>query len=583
MRDRLSCILAAVLACAGLACAGPADPPAAATADLILTNAAVYTVDGARSWAEAVAIGGGRIAYVGPAAGAMALAGDATRVVDLAGDMLLPGFQDAHVHPVDAGVAEAQCPLFDLESAEAVGQKVARCAQADPGTGWIVGSGWTVDLFVPSGIPDKKLLDAVAPDRPVALYSTDGHSLWVNSKALAIAGITAQTSDPPRGRIDRYPGGSEPAGGLQEEAMELVAKHLPPLTDAILAEGLRSAARTLNGFGITAIQDAMVRLDGADAYTGFGAYHTLDDADELPLRVVAAMYWDPEAEIDAQVARFEAARTAHTRGRVRATSIKIFQDGVLETGTAALLEPYLDAAPGFRGELLNAQPRLDEAATRLDALGFQLHFHAIGDAAIRSCLDAVEAARRANGSRDARHHVSHLELLDPADIPRFRSLGVVANFQPLWAYADAYITDLTLPRIGAARGRWLYPMGSFRAAGVPIAFGSDWSVSSPNPLLGIETAVTRQSAVGGAVVAGGVGEPFLPQERLTLADAIAAYTIAPAFVNFLERDTGSIEVGKLADLVVLDRNLFAIPAADISEVRVVATLLEGKLVHGALP
>jgi predicted amidohydrolase YtcJ len=295
------------------------------------------------------------------------------------------------------------------------------------------------------------------------------------------------------------------------------------------------------------------------------------------------MYWDSEAGVAAQVARFEQARREHTRGRVRATSVKIFQDGVLETGTAALLEPYLDAAPGFRGELLNAQPRLDEAVTRLDALGFQLHFHAIGDAAIRSCLDAIEAARRANGSRDARHHVSHLELVDPADIPRFASLGVVANFQPLWAYADGYITDLTLPRIGPARGRWLYPMASFRDAGVPIAFGSDWSVSSANPLLGIETAVTRMDATGGADAAGTAGEPFLPQERLTLADAIASYTIGSARVNFLDRDTGSIEVGKLADLVVLDRNPFAIPPAEISEVRVVATLLEGELVHGELP
>jgi hypothetical protein len=567
----------------GLACANPAGTPdaSAAKADLVLTHAAVYTVDGARSQAEAVAIAGGRITYVGTDAGARALAGEDTRVVDLAGRMLLPGFQDAHVHPVDAGVAEAQCPVFDLDSIEAVVAKVAACAQADSGTGWIVGSGWNVDLFVPSGVPDKKHLDAVARDRPVSLASADGHSLWVNSRALAIAGITAHTPDPPHGRIDRYAGGSEPAGGLQEEAMALVAKHQPPLTTALLAAGLRSAARTLNGFGITAIQDAAVKLQGDDSYAGFGAYHALDDRGELPLRVVAAMYWDTGADIDAQVARFEQARREHTRGRVRATSVKIFQDGVLETGTAALLEPYLDAAPGFRGELLNAQPRLDEAVTRLDALGFQLHFHAIGDAAIRSCLDALEAARRANGSRDSRHHVSHLELVDPADIPRFASLGAVANFQPLWAYADPYITDLTLPRIGPERGRWLYPMASFRDAGVPIAFGSDWSVSSANPLLGIETAVTRMDALGGAAAA--VGEPFLPEQRLTLADAIAAYTMGAARVNFLDGDTGSIEVGKLADLVVLDRNLFAIPAADISETRVVATLLEGQVVHGALP
>ena len=227
--------------------------------------------------------------------------------------------------------------------------------------------------------------------------------------------------------------------------------------------------------------------------------------------------------------------------------------------------------------LLNAQERLDAAVTRLDAEGFQVHFHGIGDRAIRSCLDSVEAARGANGARDARHHISHVQLLDPVDIPRFRTLDVVANFQPLWALKDAYITDLTLPRIGEARGRWLYPMGSFLEAGAVVAFGGDWYVSSPNPLLGIETAVTRLDPLGET------DEPLTPEERIPLADAIASYTIRSAYVNFLDDETGSIEVGKLADLVVLDRNLFAIPASEISDASVVATLLEGEVIHGALP
>jgi predicted amidohydrolase YtcJ len=249
---------------------------------------------------------------------------------------------------------------------------------------------------------------------------------------------------------------------------------------------------------------------------------------------------------------------------------------VLETETAALLEPYLGRRDGHRGELLHAPDRLRQAVTRLDALGFQVHAHAIGDAAVRAVLDAVAAARAENGPRDARHQIAHLELLDPADVPRLRELGVVANFQPLWALLDRYITELTLPRIGAARGRWLYPIGSVARTGAVLAFGSDWSVSSANPLLGIETAVTRLDP-GGLTA-----EPLTPEERIGLADAIAAYTIGSAYAGFLDPETGAIEVGKRADLVLLDRDLFAIPPSEISETAVVATLFGGELVCGAL-
>ena len=552
-------------------------------ADLVLTGAAVYTVDAARSWAQAVAVRDGRIAYVGDDAGARAHVGAATIVADLAGRMLLPGFQDAHVHPVDAGLAYRRCALFDLSPAKALVERVARCAREHPEWTWILGDGWLVDNFAPSGLPDKKLLDAVVPDRPVAIGSSDGHSLWVNSRALELAGITAATPDPEGGRIDRYPGSREPSGSLQEGAMELVTRKAPPPTAAELQAALRAAVAHLNGLGITAIQDALVRLapEGADgdpagANASLAAYHALDDAGDLTLRAVAALFLDPREPVEAQVDRLVAARAEHTRGNVRAGTVKIWEDGVLETETAALLEPYLGRRDGHRGELLHAPDRLRNAVTRLDALGFQVHAHAIGDAAVRAVLDAVAAARAANGPRDARHQIAHLELVDPAELPRLRELGVIANFQPLWAVNDRYILELTLPRIGAARGRWLYPIGSVARTGAVLAFGSDWSVSSADPLLGIETAVTRLDP-GGLTT-----KPLTPEERIALADAIAAYTIGSAYAAFLDAETGSVEVGKRADLVVLDRNLFAAPPSEISEASVVATLFGGEAVCGTL-
>ncbi len=309
-------------------------------ADLVLTNGAVYAVDAVRSWAQAVAIRDGRIVYVGADAGAEPYVGEGTKLVDLEGRMVLPGFQDAHVHPVHSGVTYNQCALFDLHSVEALVARVEQCADEHPEWTWIRGGGWLVDNFAPSGIPDKKLLDAVVPDHPASLTSSDGHSLWVNSKALELAGITAETPDPKGGRIDRYPGAREPSGSLQEDAaMMLVMSKEPPLTTAELEGGLRYALAHLNSLGITAVQDAIVKLEGGDPYRGLGAYHAVDRAGELSLRVVAALFWDNQAPIDEQVERFIAARDEHTRGHVRATTIKIWQDGVIETRTAACSSP----------------------------------------------------------------------------------------------------------------------------------------------------------------------------------------------------------------------------------------------------
>ncbi len=540
-----------------------AAPPPPAPADLVLRGAAVYTVDGARSWAEAVAISKGRIVFVGADSAVAAWIGPSTKVMDLAGKMVLPAFHDAHVHPVSGGMEALECDLNGLPTKDAVLEKVKRYSAEHPEAKWIRGGGWDLTLF-PDGNPSKALLDAIVPDRPVYLPASDGHSVWVNSKALALAGVTKVTPDPPYGRIERDASG-QPSGTLREDAADLVAKILPKRGAKEYVDGLAQGVKTANRLGLTSLVEASASEEDLEAYAA------LDAQGKLTARVLASLYVDTDKGT-AEVPRLVALRAKYGRGRVRTDAVKIFADGVLETRTASVLEPYV-GFPNDRGKP-NLQPAAFQAlATALDKEGFQIHVHAIGDRAIRDAFDAIEAARKANGARDARHHFAHIELFDPADIPRFRRLGVIANFQPLWANGDAYITELTEPKLGPERSRWLYPIGSVFASGAEFAFGSDWSVSSMNPLEGMEVAVTRRQPSRGP------GPAWIPEERIALPDAIAAYTIRGAYLDFSEKDTGSIEVGKLADLVVLDRNLFEIPASQIHEAKVLLTLLDGKEVY----
>jgi predicted amidohydrolase YtcJ len=584
-RTRIGATLALLLTVVfGAGCARDRD---SRSADMALKNGAIYTVDGARSWAQAVAIKDGRIMFVGTEQDLAAHVGPATPVVDLKGRMVLPGFQDAHVHPISSGLDFISCSLYDLEVFFVTGageagirkqetvdryvEAIRKYAESHPDEPWITGGGWVMSAFGPGALARRELIDAVVPDRPVILWSTDGHSAWANTKALEIAGITKDTPDPPDGRIDRDPKTGEAIGSLQEGAADLVAAKIPPPVDAKRDEALRYSIRLLNGYGITTVQDAHVEPQELKAY------RRADDSGELSLRVVASLWWEREQGLE-QIDELKRLRDEYTRGRIDAGTVKIMQDGVMENYTAVVLEPYLlPDRPDERGIPMVDPERLKEAVTRLDAEGFQVHFHAIGDGAIRQSLDAVEAARRANGNSGQRHHISHLELIHQDDVPRFRELGVVANFQPLWAFADTYITDLTIPFIGAERSEWLYPIGSVYRSGAVVAFGSDWSVSTANPFQQIEVAVTRAAPIADQEVS-----PFLPEQRIDLPAAIAAFTINAAFVNRLDDRTGSIEVGKSADLAVLDRNLFDIPVSEISDTQVLVTLFEGKAVHGKL-
>jgi predicted amidohydrolase YtcJ len=546
-------------------------PPVTRPADLALVNAGVYTVDAARRWARAVAVREGRIVAVGTDRDVEELLGPATEVLDLRGRLVLPGFQDAHVHPLPGGLEMLQCNLSEAHSLEEYRRIVAAYAAAHPEEGWILGGGWSMDLF-PGGNPPKEELDALVPDRPAFLPSRDGHSAWVNSRALELAGVTAETPDPPDGRIERDARG-EPMGTLHEGAMELVGKLVPPTTPERWAEALRVAQAFLHGLGITAWQDAIV----GGGYDTFDAYLRAAADGSLTARVVGALWWDRHRG-EEQIEELRERRERAGDGRFRATTVKIMQDGVIENGTAALLEPYLDAEgrpTANRGKSFVDPEALKAVVTRLDALGFQVHFHAIGERAVRECLDAVEAARRANGPNDLRHHIAHIQIVHPDDLPRFRELGVVANGQPLWAMHEPQMRDLTIPFIGPERTRWQYPFGSLVRSGATLAFGSDWSVSSPDPLWEMHVAVNRLPPPGYPY-----GEPteevFLPEERIDLPTAIHAFTMGSAFVNHLDRETGSIEVGKLADLVVLDRDPFAHPPSAIGEARVLLTLVDGR-------
>jgi predicted amidohydrolase YtcJ len=534
------------------------SPPA----DLVLRNGAVYTVDAPRSWASTVAVRNGRIVYVGSDSLPAGLVGKRTEVVDLAGHMVLPGFQDGHVHPIDAGIALGECDLNAATTAAQVAAAIRACAAAHRDLPWVRGGGWQLPLF-PAGNPSKALLDRLVPDRPAMLWAADGHSAWVNSRALALAGITRRTPDPPSGRIERDPRTGEPSGTLRESAVAAVERVLPPRTAAETGAGLERAERLAGSFGITTMFSAWTDEDH------LRAPKAADSAGTLTVRVVAALA-APGADGDTLLARLKDWRRRYATRLVRPTAVKLFQDGVIESRTAALLSPYFDRR-GDAGTPIRDQATLDRMAAALERDGFQIHVHAIGDRAIRMTLDAFARARATNGPRDLRHGITHLELIDPADIPRFRQLGVVANFEPLWADGDEYLTKLTEPALGPARSRWLYPIASVARTGAVVTGGSDWPVSSLNPLEAIEVGITHRDP-------GVTTAPWNPAERVDLPTLIAMYTIQAAWAHHLERETGSIEVGKLADLVVLERNLFEIPVTSIHEVRVLRTLLEGRTV-----
>ncbi len=528
-------------------------------ADLVLRHGAIYPDAGDTSTVESLAIRNGRIVYAGTDRGARSFIGGRTEVLELSGRMVLPGFHDTHVHP-SGGIALAECLLDGLSTRETVLDSVGRYAASHPDLPWIRGRGWQLPVF-PDANPRKEWLDRIVPDRPAYLASADGHSAWVNSRALALAGITRETKDPVNGRIERDKTG-EPTGTLRERATDLVEAQLPARTQEEIRAGLMRGLAMANHFGITTAHEANAGPELLQAYAA------LDGAGRLTARVIAALQTDPTAGPE-QVDSLRA-----WRGRYRGTryfapkAAKIFADGVIEAKTAALLLPYTGSDRS--GEPNLSPGAMDTLVSALDAAGFQVHVHAIGDRAVRMSLDAFEFARQHNGPRDARPIIAHLELIDSADIPRFASLGVIPSFQPLWAARDTYITDLTEPVLGPERSRWLYPIGSVAKTGAHLAAGSDWSVSSMNPLEAIQVAITRRAPDSPP------GPAWIPEETVDLPTMLRAYTSGGAYAAGEEATNGTLEVGKAADLIVLDRNLYRVAVTQLHAVHVLLTLLDGK-------
>ena len=524
--------------------------------------------------ATAVAVRGGRIVAVGSDDEIRDLAGRKAETVPLGGRPLLPGFQDAHVHPAFAGITMQRCDLDGAEDLDGALARIRAYAQAHPDREWIDGSGWRMEWF-PGGTPSRELLDRVVPDRPAYLTNRDGHGAWANSRALDLAGLTAATPDPRYGRIERG-ADDEPQGTLHEAAALLVARLVPgPSFDEQL-RGLLLAQQHLHALGITAWQDAIVGeyLDYPDPLP---AYLAAARDGTLTARVEGALWWDRsrgEDQLDDLLDR----RQQGQAGRFRAGTVKIMQDGVAENFTAGMIDPYLDDRGGQSGNrgLSYLDPLdLSEQVTRLDIAGFGVHVHAIGDRAVREALDAFDAARAANPVSRGRHHIAHLQVLHHDDIPRFAELSVTANMQALWAAHEPQMDELTIPFLGPERAARQYPFASLLRAGARLAAGSDWAVSSANPLEGIHVAVNRTlpGAEPGA-------EPLLPGQALTLAEALAAYTAGSAFVNRLD-ETGAVAPGYLADLVVLDRDPFAGPPGEIAAATVALTYVEGERVYAA--
>ncbi|MFF6787958.1 amidohydrolase [Streptomyces filamentosus] len=541
-------------------------------ADLVFTRGPVLTLDPARSRATSLAVTGDRITAVGHDE-VRELIGPGTEVVDLTGKLLLPGFQDSHIHAVGGGCELAECDLTESVDVTEYLERIRAYAEAHPDREWITGGGWSMESFE-GGLPTRQLLDSVVPDRPVLLSNRDHHGAWANTRALELAGLTAATPDPADGRIEREADGT-PSGMLQEGATGLVARLVPATTPEDRVAGLLRAQRLLHSLGITGWQDALLgsfngMSDPADAYQAAAGDGS------LTARVTGALWWDRERGAE-QIPELVARREQLTSGRFRATSVKIMQDGIAENFTAAMLTPYLDGcgcATGNTGLSFVDPVALRGHVAALDALDFQVHFHALGDRAVREALDAVEAAVAANGRRGNRHHLAHLQVVHPDDLNRFAALGAIANIQPLWAAHEPQMDELTIPFLGEERAARQYPFGSLLRAGATLAAGSDWPVSSPNPLEGVHVAVNRRDPESPDE------KVFYPEERIDLLSALTAYTAGTAHVNGHD-DAGSLLPGHLADLVVLDRDVLAAPADEIAEARVERTYVGGKLVYEA--
>ncbi|MBU4336404.1 MAG: amidohydrolase [Actinobacteria bacterium] len=525
---------------------------------MLLTGGTVWLGPGRRT--TAVAVRDGVVVALGDEAAACT----AGEVVDLAGGLLLPAYSDGHCHPPQAGAEKLGPDISHLESVEEIVAEVGRYAAAHPELEWILGASYDPSL-APGGSFDAAWLDAVVPDRPVLLRAHDYHTAWCNSRALELAGVDAATPDPAAGVIDRHPDGS-PVGTLREpDAYGLVDAVAPPRTLAELTGALALACQAQAAFGVTWMQDAWVETDGHLPYLALLA----DDA--LTVRTNLAFLATPDRwrdQLDTFVAQRAQVEAAGAPQLLTARSIKFFADGVIESGTAEVLDPYEDSHT--HGMPVWEPEELIAAVVTIDALGFQTHIHAIGDAANRHALDAIERAVATNPEWDRRPVITHVQLVDPADLPRFAALGVTAAMQTFWAQRDPLMELLTAPRLGDERTDRQYPVATLARLGTRLSIASDWPVSTNDPLEALVVAATRQTAEG--LPDGG----WVPSERLPIEDGIAAATAGGAYQGWTESYRGSIAVGMAADLLWYDRDLTAGEPLAAREANVLGTWLGGK-------
>jgi predicted amidohydrolase YtcJ len=545
---------------------------------LAMVGGRIHVLGDPSDSSTALAVAGERIVALGSDSDVVERIGPRTRVIDLKGRRVLPAFGDAHVHAVSAGLESLRCNLLGLRTRDECLAAITTYVRTLPEGAWVLGGGWSLEGF-PEG-PLAEDLDTVCAGRPAFLPNRDHHSAWVNTLALERAGVGFETPDPFDGRIERH-GDGRPTGTLHDGAMALVGRIVPVPTNAEFARAVHSAQSTLHALGITFWQDACVgsapELGVPDA---FDAYRMAANDGRLTARVVGALWWDRRSGLE-QIPELQARREAAATGNFRATSVKMMLDGVCETFTAAMNKPYLGHfASEYRGDPFLEPDLVTEAVAVLDSLDFQVHFHAIGDRAVAIALDALEALPRHRHGL-GRHHIAHLQFIEPRDLERFSRLGVVANFQPLWACNDPQMEEFTLPQVGEERASWQYSIGSLLEQGGRIAFGSDWPVSSPDPLQEIHVAVNRTLSTRlGRAGTDECERPFIPSQAISVAAAVDAFTRGVAFVNREEADLGVLARGARADLVVLDHDILTTDNRSIGDTSVVLTVASGVVVHG---
>lgn len=546
--------------------------PAAATgetpvppADVIITNARIYTINPESKWAEAVAIRGEKIVAVGDRKRIDAYRGPSTKVIDAEQRLVLPGFTDCHIHFMDGSLGLTRVDLNGASTVEEIQKRVKAYADAHPNEPWIQGMGWVYPTFGPTALPNKKILDDVVPDRPVYLVAYDGHSSWANSKALAMAGIDRNTADPPNGKIVRDEKG-EATGALKEAAGDLIAAKIPKPTRAERLEALRKGIHEANKVGLVRVHSAGQDFEYLDLYD------ELRKNSELTLRFYISYFLDPPGLTPEIMTKIESARKQYNDDWISGGAVKTMLDGVVEAHTAAMLDPYTDD-PSVSGKLFWDPDKYKTTIAELDKDGLQIFTHAIGDKAVRLALDAYQNATAVNHTNDARPRVEHIETISAQDIDRFGKLGVIASMQPLHSYPDEDTLDVWARNIGPERAKRAWVWRSIEAKGGALAFGSDWPVVTLNPWPGVHTALTRQTDEGKPDYG------FVPQQRLGLEDTLRAYTLGAAFAGRREKTEGSIETGKLADLIMIDRNLFQIEPTEIGKTKVLLTMVGGKVVY----